>query len=152
LVKHEAASLFVQENSPFSPDALGYQNATDAWRPNHSRRMELDKLHVDQLGASAVGQRMTVAGVFPTVACDLIGPPNSTSRQHHCLGTKYPESPSLALVSKDSSDPVPIFQECEHGALHVHIDALVNTVVLERPDHFQPRAISHVRQAGILVP
>ena len=43
-------------------------------------------------------------------------------------------------------------QQRDDRALHVHLDALVYAVVLQRADHFQPGAVAHVRQPGVFVP
>src|SRR5204863_5269191 len=61
VVEHEAAALFVLEDPALTAHALGDEDALDAWRPDHPRWMELDELHVDELCAGAIGERMTVA-------------------------------------------------------------------------------------------
>ena len=90
----------------FASDAFGDENASDARRPHHSGGVELDELHVDQLGARFVGERMAIARVFPAVARDLVGAADSAGRQHDRLCAKDLESSSLALVPERADDPV----------------------------------------------
>ena len=52
--------------------------------------MELHEFHVDELRARVVGQRVAVAGVFPTVAGDLVGPADAARGQHDGLGLETP--------------------------------------------------------------
>ncbi len=47
LVEHETASFFIYEDAAFAPHAFGYEYAANARRPDHSRRMELNELHID---------------------------------------------------------------------------------------------------------
>ena len=48
--------------------------------------MELDEFHVDQFRAGVIGEGVAVAGAFPTVAGDLVGPADAAGRQHDGLG------------------------------------------------------------------
>ena len=45
---------------------------SDAGRPDHAGRVELDEFHVDELGTGEVGQRLAVAAVLPGVRRDLV--------------------------------------------------------------------------------
>ena len=63
--------LLVAQDAAFAAHAFGDEDAAHARRPDHAGRMELDELHVLQLGAGVVGERVAVAGVFPAVAGDL---------------------------------------------------------------------------------
>ena len=82
VVEHEAAPFLVQEDAPFAAHAFGDEDALHAGRPDHAGRMELDELHVHQLGAGVVGQRVAVAGAFPAVAGDLVRAPGAAGREH----------------------------------------------------------------------
>ena len=73
VVEHEAAALVVEEDASFAAHAFGHQDPLDARRPDHPGRMELDELHVDQLGAGVIGERVAVAGALPAVARDPVG-------------------------------------------------------------------------------
>src|SRR5207249_2181643 len=56
VVKHEAAPVFVAEDTSFATNALRHEETGDAWRPDHSSRMELNKLHIFQVSASVVSE------------------------------------------------------------------------------------------------
>ena len=113
--------------------------------------MELDELHVLERRARLVGKGVAVAGVLPAVAGDRVGPTDPSGGQHDRLGPKEPEPAPLAVVRQRSGCAAILGEDAEDGALHVHVDALVDAVVLEGADHLQAGPISHVSQAGILV-
>ena len=111
--------------------------------------MELDELHVEQIGAGIVGQRVTVARVLPAVARDLERAPDAARCEHNRLGPKELETTALAVVRKGASDSVAVLQQPNHRALHVHVDTLMDPVILKRPDQFETGPIADVRQARI---
>ena len=94
---------------------------------------------------------MPVAGVFPAVAGDLVGAAYPTGSQDDRLGAKNPEASAFAVVAEGTHHAAIVLQQRDDRALHVHLDALVDAVVLQGADHLQPGAVAHVRQAGILV-
>ena len=114
--------------------------------------MELDELHVHQVGAGLVGERVTVAGVLPGVGGDLVGAPDAAGADDHRLGREQPEVAPLAVVAESAGDPPRVEQERHRGVLHEKIDPTVDAVVLERPDHLQAGAVADVGQAGIAMP
>ena len=71
VLPHEPLAGLVAQDPALAADGLGDEQAADARRPDHAGRVELDELHVDQLGAGLVGQRLAVAGVLPRVRGDL---------------------------------------------------------------------------------
>src|SRR6266550_8956492 len=91
-IEHKTATLFIRQDPAFAAHAFGYQNSHHTWRPDHARGMKLHKLHVDQFCARVISERMAVASVFPTVAGDSVGPPNSASGQHYCFGAENLEA------------------------------------------------------------
>ena len=113
--------------------------------------MELDELHVDQLGAGAVGQRVPVAGALPAVAGDAVGAPDAAGREHDRLGAKQLEPAALALVAEGPGDAPAIDEQRHDGELHVHVEPAVDAVILERADHLEAGAIADVGEARILV-
>jgi hypothetical protein len=113
--------------------------------------MELDKLHVLERGAGVIGQRLAVAGVFPTVAGDRVGPSNPTGREYHGPGAKQAKSAPLAVVADRGGYPAPVSEKSENGALHMHVDPLMDAVVLKRANHLQPGPVADVRQARVLM-
>ena len=113
--------------------------------------MELDELHVHQIRAGVVGERVAVAGVLPAVAGDLEGAADAARREHDRLGLEELEAPALALVAERADDAVAVLEQRDDRALHVHVDALMDAVVLQRADHLQAGAVADVRQPRIAV-
>ena len=111
--------------------------------------MELHELHVLQFRAGIVGKRVAVARVLPAVARDLVSSPDAARREHHRLRAKRHESPALALVAEGADDAATVLEQSNDRALHVHVDPLVDPMILERPDHLETRAIAHVREPRI---
>ena len=143
-------SLFLR--TPPSPRTrFRHENAANARRPDHAGRMELDELHIHQLGAGVVGERMAVARVFPTVARDLVRAADTAGRQDDGLGLEHLEAPALAVVAECADHAVAVLEQRDDRALHVHVDTLVDAVILQRADHLQAGAIADVGQARVPV-
>src|SRR5262249_44739813 len=132
-------------------NALSDKNATHTRRPDHSGGMKLDELHVDQLRSCAIAERVTITGVFPAVAGNLVGASDAAGRQYDCLRTKNQEAAALAVVTERTDNSSVLFQQSENRTLHVHIDPPMHTVILQRPNHFQTRAITHMCEPRIFV-
>ena len=66
--------------------------------------MELHELHVDQLGAGVIGERVPVAGALPAVAGDAVGAADAAGREHDRPGAKELEAAALALVAEGAGD------------------------------------------------
>ena len=111
--------------------------------------MELDEFHVDQFGPGVIRQGVPVAGAFPTVAGDLVGPPDAAGGEDDGLGVEDLEAAVLAFVAERADDAVAVLQQRDDGAFHVDFDALVDAVVLQGADHFQAGAVADVGQARI---
>src|SRR6266446_8258773 len=94
---------------------------------------------------------MSVAGVLPTVACDFIGAANAAGREHDRFPAKNFKSPALALVTKRTHDAIAIFQQRKNSVLHVNLDALMQAVILQGANHFQPGAIANMRKSRVFV-
>jgi hypothetical protein len=58
---------------------------------------------------------------------------------------------SFPIVAERADNAAIVFEQGEDSAFHVHVDALVNTVILQRPDHFQTGPVSDVGQARIFM-
>ena len=95
---------------------------------------------------------MAVAGVFPAVAGDLVRAADAAGRQHDRLGAKQLEAPPLAFVAERADDAVAVLEQRDDRALHVHVDALVDAVILQRADHFEAGAIADMGEPRIPVP
>ena len=111
--------------------------------------MELDELHVDELGARAIGERVAVAGAFPAVARDLVGAADAAGREHDRLGREHVEAAALAVVGQHAGRAAAVEQQLDDGVLHVHGHAQVDGVVLQRADQLEAGAIADVRQPRI---
>ena len=83
---HEPLAVLVAQDPALAADRLGHQQAADARRPDHPGRVELDELHVDELGARLVRERLAVAAVFPRVRGDLVGLADAAGRDDDRLG------------------------------------------------------------------
>src|SRR5947207_9334933 len=113
--------------------------------------MELHELHVDQFRAGLVGKGETVTGRFPTVARDLVGAAKPAGSQHDRFGAKDLEPSAFAFVAKRADDALALFQQREDRVLRVNFDPLMNSMILQRPDHLETGAIAHVREARVSV-
>ena len=51
VLPHEPLAVVVAQDPALAADGLGHEQAADAGRPDHAGRVELDELHVDELGA-----------------------------------------------------------------------------------------------------
>ena len=73
--------------------------------------MKLHELHVDQLRARVVGERVAVAGVLPAIARDLVRPADAAGGEHDCLCAKHFEPPALAIVAERADDALAVLQQ-----------------------------------------
>ena len=92
--------------------------------------MELDEFHIQQIRPRVIRQRMAVAGVLPTIARYLERAPDATGRHHDGLRLEQPKPPSLAVIAKRAHHALTILQQLNDRTLHVHLNALMNAVVL----------------------
>ncbi|MBV6491284.1 MAG: hypothetical protein CNCCGFBP_01861 [Fimbriimonadaceae bacterium] len=152
VVEHEPDAFAVLEDSPLAPDAFCNQKSLDGGRPDHACRVELHELHVDQFGACMVGQRVAVPGALPRVAGDGEGLSDPAGCDDDGLREEHHEVAMLPEVRERAADLPFRFQQRGGRAFHVELDSLVDAVVLERADHFEPGAVTDVGQPGVLVP
>src|SRR5690349_8095589 len=92
---------------------------------------------------------MAIASVFPAVAGDLESPANSSGREYDGFRPEQVKSPAFAVVAKRAADAAAVLQESDHRVLHEDVQAEMNSMVLERANHFQAGAIAHVRQPRV---
>jgi hypothetical protein len=151
VVEHEPPALGVPQDAALAADALGYEDAADARRPHHAGRVELHELHVDQLGPGVVGEGMTVARVLPAVRGDAEGAADAAGREHDGLGLEEHEAAPLPVVAERAGDARAVLQQAHDRRLHVHVDAAVDAVILQRADHLQPGPVADVGEPRILV-
>ena len=100
VLPHEPLAVLVAQDPALAADGLGDEQAADAGRPDHARRVELDELHVDELGAGVVGQGVAVAAVLPRVRGDLVGLADAAGREHDGLGRERRRRAGRAPVAE----------------------------------------------------
>ncbi len=130
IVEHETLALLVPQHTAFAPHSFGHQDPAHAGWPDHAGGMKLHELHVLERGPGMVGERVAIPGVLPAVAGDGIGASDSSGCEHDGLGAEQAKSPALAVVAERAGHAATIGQELEDGALHVHVDPLMDAVVL----------------------
>ena len=64
---------------------------------------------------------------------------------------EHHETARFPPVAEGTGDAFAVFEELDDRALHEDVDALVDRVLLERPNHLEAGAISDVREAGVAV-
>ena len=67
------------------------------------------------------------------------------------LALKRTNLPVGAPVAEGAADPVAVLEQALDVALHVHVDALVHRVLLERADHLEAGAVADVGEARVAV-
>ncbi len=79
--------------------------------------------------------------------------PDAAGGEHDGLGAEDDELAVLAPVAERAADAVAvrIDEKPRDGALHVHLHAAVDAVLLERADHLEARAVADVGEARVLV-
>src|SRR5207245_10748123 len=107
LVVHESFAVFVLQTAAFAAHTFGDENALNTGRPDHAGGMELQKLHVNQLRARVISQRLAVPGIFPAIAGDLACAADAARGQDDGLRLEQTESPELAHVADRASTPRP---------------------------------------------
>src|SRR5262249_16336792 len=71
VIEHEAHALGVLEGAPVAAHALRDEDAAHAHGPHHARGVELDALHVDELGIRVEGEGDPVSRGLPAVGREL---------------------------------------------------------------------------------
>ena len=152
VAEHEPRAGVVPQHAALAAHAFRDQNAANGRRPHHAGGVELHELHVDEFRARVVGERVPVAGVLPRVRRDLVRLADAAGRENDRLRAEHGPPAALAVVGERARDPVAVLQQPDDGALHVHRDALVDAVILERADEFEAGAVADVREPRVLVP
>jgi hypothetical protein len=156
--EHEALAVLVAQRSPLAAHALRDQRAAHRRRPHHPGGVKLHELHVHELGAGEVRERLPVPRALPRVRVDLEGAADPAGGDDHRLALEDDELPRLAPVAEGPRHAVVPRgaharrgEEARHGALHVDGDPEVDPVLLERADHLEAGAVAHVREARVFV-
>ena len=152
VVEHEAVALGVAQHPAVPPDALGDQDAAHRQRPDHPGRMELHRLHVDEVGAGPQGHGMPVTGGLPRVGGVHPALADAAGGHHHRLGLEHHELAGRSPVADHPGHhAVGVVQEAEHLHLHEHLDAVGHRLLLQRTDQLEPGAVPDVGQPGVSV-
>ena len=77
---------------------------------------------------------------------------DSAGGKHDGSRFERAKAAAFAIVGKRADDPVAVFEQSHDRALHVHVDALMDAVILQRSNHLQAGAVADVGQPRILVP
>src|SRR6185437_11833133 len=136
VVEHETPTFFIAQDPTFATHAFGHENAANARRPDHAGGMELHKLHVHQRGPGMIGERLAIPRVLPAIASDFVRAADSAGGEHNGFRAEDFEPATLALITERANHAIAILQQREHGGFHVEVDALMNSVILQRADHF----------------
>ena len=144
---HEALAIGVAEDAALPSHGLGHQEASHAGGPHHAGRVELDELHVDELGTRPIGQSVPVRGVLPRVRGHRPGPPDAAGREDGRGGREGDRTPILATVPEGPDDAIVMGREPRDRRLHVDLHAGPDRAVLERPDHLEARSVADVGEA-----
>ena len=140
-----------RQHSALTAHPFGDEDASHAWWPDHAGGVELHELHVDEFGTCVVGESVTVAGVLPAVRRNAEGASDTAGGEYDRLGMKNSEATFFAVVAERATDAITVHQQLDDGALHVYVDPLVDTVVLQRADHLEPGAVADVSEARVSV-
>src|SRR5262249_9122283 len=149
ITEHEALTFPITQHASIAADAFGHQNSLNAWRPDHAGRMELHELHIDQIGARIIRERLPIAGVLPAIARDLECAAHASGTENHRLGFEQMKTAPLAVIGKDADHSAIVLEQGHNRVLHEYIDALMDTVILERANHLEASTIAYVCQARI---
>ncbi len=71
--------------------------------------MELNELHIDQLGPRVISERVPVAGVLPTIARNSVRAADSAGGQHNRFRFEQTEAPSLPIVAERPDHSITVF-------------------------------------------
>src|SRR2546423_281379 len=99
--------------------------------------MKLNELHVDEFCAGFVRKRVPISGIFPAVTGDFVSATDTAGGQHNRFSAENFEAPPLALIPEGANHAVSVFEQRKNRMLHVHIDSLMNAVILQCADHLQ---------------
>ena len=105
VVEHEARAFGVLERAAVAAHALGDEDAAHARRPHHPGRVELDALHVDQVGARVEAEGDAVARRLPRVRRELPRLAHAAGGEHDGLGLEEHELAGRAPVAERRRTP-----------------------------------------------
>ena len=107
VLPHEPLAVRVAQDAALAAHGLGHQQAAHAGRPDHPGGMELDELHVDELGARLERQGVAVAAVLPRVRGHLIRLADPAGGQDDGLGREGDRPAGRPPVADRTGHPGP---------------------------------------------
>ena len=152
VVEHEALALGVAQNTTVTTHTFGDEQAAHAERPDHAGRVELDALHVDQLGAGPEGHGVAVAGALPRVRRELPRLSGAAGGEDHGLrGEGHELSGGTPVRDASGDSTVAVVHELQHLALHEDVGVHRHDLLLERADQLEAGAVAHVGESRVTV-
>ena len=152
VVEHEAGALGVAQHTAVAPDALGHEDAADRQGPDHAGRVELDALHVDEVGPGPQRHGVAVTGRLPRVGGVHPALADAAGGQHDGLGLDDHELAGRPPVAHQAGDvALGVVQEAEHLQLHEDLHAVGHGLLLHGADQLQPGAVADVGEPGVAV-
>src|ERR1041385_6002378 len=143
---HEALTVFVAKNSAFTAHSFRYRYPLDAGRPDHTRGMKLNKLHIEQLSSGVISKRHAVTGVLPGVRRDAIGLANAACSHHNRFRFQHHKAALLAPITERAYNTLAIGKQADDSALHEDVKAHLHAAVLKRADHLQASAVAYMAE------
>jgi len=71
--------------------------------------------------------------------------------EHHGFRAENFELPPFAVVAERADDALAVLEQREDANFHVHIDAAMDSAILQRANHLQSGPVADVREAWIFV-
>ena len=146
IVEHESLPIAVGQTTTFSTYTFCDEDTTHGGRPDHSSRMELDKLHVPKFSTCPKSQCVPISSVFPRPRTNAPASSATACCQNNGLCRESVEVAIDTGVSDTTSDAVTFFQEVTNGVFHEDVNTFVNTSLLERTNDFETSSVTNVRK------
>ena len=152
VVEHEPRALGVAQHAAVAADALGHEDAAHRQGPDHAGRVELDALHVDEVGPGPQRHGVAVAGRLPRVGGVHPALAHAAGGEHDGLGREDHELAGRAPVAHQAGHgAVGVVQEAEHLQLHEDLHAVGHGLLLHGADELEAGAVADVGQPGVAV-
>ncbi len=111
VVEHEPLAVLVAQHPALAAHALGHEQTAHTRRPHHPGGMELHELHVHEIRACHIGERLAVPGILPAVAGDLVSASDAAGGEYHGLGAEQPKAATLTVVAESADHPAIVEQQ-----------------------------------------
>ncbi len=148
---HEPLAVLVAQDPALAADRLGHEQPADAGWPDHPGRVELDELHVDQVGPGLVGEGLAVAAVLPRVRGDLVRLADAARREDDRLGREGDRLAGRPPIADGAGHAGLPGHEPGDRAFHVDLDPERDRPILEGPDHLEAGPVTDVGEARVRV-